>query len=83
MATLQFTTLQALTPSTPLDLASVPFGVLIKANCTLDRQEANERGGSDLSSPGPLSSKVEEEPLAAPARTGKTKELIKRANKHA
>ena len=83
MATLQFTTLQVLTLSTPLDLASVPFGVLMKAKCTLDRQEVDERGGSGLSSPGPLSSDAEEDPLEAAARTGKTKELMKRANKHA
>jgi len=83
VATLQFNTLQALTLRTPLDLASIPFGVLIKAKRTLDRQEVDERGGSSLSSLGASSSEVEEDPPEAPARTGKTKEQMKRANKHA
>jgi len=86
VATVQFTTVQALTLSTALDLASVPFGVLVKAKRTLDRQEADESSGSSLSPPGPSeasSSEVEDNPPEAPARTGKTKEQMKRTNKHA
>lgn len=86
VATLQFTTFQALTLNNLLDLASVPFGVLVKAKSALDSQEAYERGESSLSSSDPLeasSSDDEEDQSEVLARTGKIKEQMKRANKHA
>ena len=58
----------------------------MKAKRALDKQEANGRDKGSLSSPGRLegsSSEDEEDRPEAPARTEKTKEQMKRANKHA